>query len=222
MSTIKKEINDFINQRVNNIHRYASFDFCYNYFLNNKSNLLGKNLQTSCCQLWAYLASWEMVARGNAMQSKSYAVLKDVIDYVNDHDCYYNVKLTDDCYEKEVLELYNEIDNRLHIKQKNRKTLITKIILGTYACCPAFDSRFCTTFGIKTQGSLSEQDLKKVIEFYKDNKEDIDSFTIETLPFDKETCHKYTTAKIIDMYGFMRNKKINKTKLIGLFKKKRR
>ncbi len=215
MSTIKEQIDKFIDQRKNNFHRYASFDFCYNYFFNNRGNLLGDNLQTSCCQLWAYLASWGMVARGNAMQSKSYAVLIDVVRYISEHQEYYDIKLTNPNYVRDILNLYNDIDKAINIKndeQKNRKTLITKIILGTYACCPAFDSRFCTTFGIKTQGSLSEQDLKKVIEFYKDNKEDIDSFTIKTLPFNKkypEKCHPYTTAKIIDMYGFMRNEKIN-------------
>ncbi|MCR5424274.1 MAG: hypothetical protein K6E93_05865 [Bacteroidales bacterium] len=215
MNTLEKEINSFIGQRGDNItHRYASFDFCYNYFFNNKGKLSGDNLQISCCQLWAYLSSWGMVARGNVMQSKSYAILKDVIAYINNHPEYYNIKITDTDYVEKVQQLYTDIDNKLNItEQKNRKTLVTKIILGTYACCPAFDSRFCRTFGASTQGKLSDRDLKKVVAFYTNekNKKIIDNFSKRTLSFDKKTpekCHQYTPAKIIDMYGFIHNCKL--------------
>ncbi len=216
MEEVKSIIQKFIDERnrENLNHRYTSFDFCYNYFYHNRSNLVGGNLQESCLQLWAFLASWGMIVRGNELQGKSYVALSDVVKYINKHSEYYDLEIEDKYYIKKVLDLYEGIDKALNFtEQKNRKTLITKIILGVYACCPAFDSRFCTTFSLSSQGHLTEKNLQVVVDFYRKHKKQIDSFNIptEVLPFEKKGKMEslfYTPAKIVDMYGFERNKKI--------------
>ena len=189
-----------------NIHRYASFDFCFEYFYYNRGNLMGENLQTSCCQLWAYLASWGMIVRGNELQGKSYVSLIGVIQYINKHTEYYDLTIEDTDYIKKMLDLYTGIDKALNLtKQKSRKTLITKIILGVYACCPAYDSNFCTTFGVSTFTKLSRGDLEKIVNFYNKNKVVLDNILFYTHHFYKNDTHAkllYTPAKLIDMYGF--------------------
>ena len=84
-------------------------------------------------------------------------------------------------------------------------------MLGVYGCCPAFDSRFCTTFGLSTTGRLTRNNLIEVQEFYFDNLNDINNENIQTLSFGK-SCNghlKYPAAKLIDMYGFTRNRIIS-------------
>ncbi len=209
---INNKINSYNRLRNSSTRRYAAFDLCYEYFYNNRRNLIGNNLQTSCCQLWAYLASWGMVMRGNELQRSSYAILTGVVKYIHSHSEYYNVKIEDKNYIDKILELYDGIDKALDLKeQKNKKTLITKIILGVYACCPAFDSRFCRTFGTSTSGRLSKRNLQSVVDFYKKHKLIFDNICFYTLHFDKKEknpCLKYTPAKLIDMYGFERNEKM--------------
>jgi|GEM_PF-6341616 len=46
--------------------------------------------------------------------------------------------------------------------------LVTKIMLGTFGCVPAFDTHFKKGFGVSTFGSRA---LRKVGEFYKANAE---------------------------------------------------
>ncbi len=205
------QINQFMTHRSSNVHRYASWDFCYEYFYHNQGKLVGQQLQTSCMQLWSYLASWGMIVRGNELQRQSYACLVDVVKYINIHQKCYQVHLDDINYIDKMLTLYDELDQALNLhSQKNRKTLITKIILGVYGCCPAFDNRFCTTFGLSTTGRLTRNNLKEVQEFYFNNINDINNENIQTLPFgnSNRASLRYPAAKLIDMYGFTKNSKI--------------
>jgi len=78
----KKSINQFLEGNGKNRgrkpnERYASFDFCYNYFYSfYKENRLselanGQNLQTSCLQIGFYLASWGMMRGSSFLLEKS-------------------------------------------------------------------------------------------------------------------------------------------------------
>lgn len=211
VTDFNKQVLDFKDKRDSTIPRYASWDFCYEYFYHNQGKLGGVNLQTSCMQLWSYLASLGMIVRGNELQKNNYACLVDVVKYINVHQQYYQIHLSDNVYINDMMTLYNEFDNALNLQsQKNRKTLITKIMLGVYGCCPAFDSRFCKTFGLLTKGKLTVENLKKVQNFYFNNQKVIDIINIQTLSFGKQKKKhlKYPTAKLIDMYGFNKNSKI--------------
>jgi len=63
---IDKLINTFLKDR-EPTDRYASFDYCYNYFQTFKYNnkildiAVSDNLQLSCLHLGFYLASWGML-----------------------------------------------------------------------------------------------------------------------------------------------------------------
>ena len=102
----------------------------------------------------------------------------------------------------EILRVYTLIEN-LFIKNwyKPTETLITKIMLWIFWNIPAFDRYFRKWLNIH---SVNKINLKKIYNFYLENKNEIDSFQIKCYDFitENNNSNKYTKAKIIDMYGF--------------------
>ena len=198
----------FLKGRRSAEERYSSFDLCYYYFISNKGNLVGENLETSCLQLWAFLSSWGMVARGNAMQGKSYAVLKGVINFINNNPQYFLSRIDSKNYVEEMISLYFGLKKTLNLDQASQKTIITKIMLGVYACIPAFDQYVCETLGTSTIGDLSKRNIQSIVSIYKKHKEQIDSLVETTHVFSFNGVqikkHNYSPAKIIDMIAFTR------------------
>lgn len=193
--------------------RFASFDLCYSYFYLNQGQLIGNNLALSCMQLWSFLASWGMVTRGNELQrEKSYVFLEPVILFIHNNPQYYNLRIGANNYKYQILLLYQGIKTALGFKtQKNQKILVTKIMLGVYACFPAFDTRFCETFDRKTQGNLTEKDIDCVVAIYQKHTQQINRWArrIHLLDFNNNPLSSppsYTAAKVIDMIGFTRIK----------------
>ncbi len=205
---ITQRYNAFMIKRKTAEERYSSFDLCYGYFINNKGNLVGANMETSCLQLWAFLSSWGMVARGNAMQGKSYASLEDVIQFINDNQKYYLSKIDSNNYVDEMTALYFGLKKVLNLTQASQKTIITKIMLGVYACIPAFDQYVCETLGTSTIGDLSQRNIQSIVSIYNNHKQQIDSLAATTpvIPFNGSYINglHYSPAKIIDMITFTR------------------
>ncbi len=204
---IQSSIKDFFSH-CNESHRYVSFDYCFYYFYRNRNNLIDNNLEMSCMALWSYLGSWGML-RGSSelLREKNYKVLIPVIEYINQHQEFYEMNLLENKNIDNTLLLYEAIKKALNLKQKNQKTLITKIMLGVYACCPAFDTNLCKTFGLSTQGDLKRHDLETIVEFYKSNRVLIDQIVnsnkYDILSFGGQPTNlKYNAVKMIDMFGF--------------------
>jgi len=84
--------------------------------------------------------------------------------------------------------------------------LITKIMLGTMGCVPAFDTNFKKGFGVATFGRKS---LRRLGQFYRDNVDVIEAHREATLDFDTglPTQRRYTQAKVIDMIFFIEGMK---------------
>ncbi len=213
---IKKSFNQFLEGNGKNKgrkpdERYASFDFCYNYFYSfyknkNLSELVNKeNLQTSCLQIGFYLASWGMMRGSSFLLEKSVRNFSNLIIAISKM----NPKLWEidvaDYNEENISLLLNckqQIINALGKENKPSDTLATKIMLGVFANIPAFDQYFRKSLKVH---SVNKKSLLKIKEFYLENKEDFDSFKIHTFDFltSKETNNIYTKAKLIDMCGFI-------------------
>lgn len=105
-----------------------------------------------------------------------------------------NISLLLDCKQK--------IINALGKENKSSDTLVTKIMLGVFANIPAFDQYFRKSLKVH---SVNKKSLLRIKEFYLKNKDDLDSFKINTFDFltSKETDNIYTKAKLIDMCGFI-------------------
>ncbi len=213
---IEKSFNQFLvgngkNKGRELNERYASFDFCYNYFClfykeNKLSELANKdNLQLSCLQIGFYLASWGMLRGSSFLLEKSarnfsnliIAISKmnpklweiDVADYNEE-----NISLLLDCKQ--------QIINALGKENKPTDTLVTKIMLGVFANIPAFDYYFGKSMKVH---SFNKNSLLKIKKFYLENKDVFDSFEVHTFDFltSNKTNNIYTKAKLIDMCGFM-------------------
>jgi len=191
--------------------RYASFDFCYNYFysfykekrLSELAN--NENLQTSCLQLGFYLASWGMMRGSSFLLEKSVRNFRELITCISKMDSHL-WEIDVDNYNDEnisiLLDCKQQIINSLGEKNNPSDTLITKIMLGVFANVPAFDTYFRKSLKVY---SFNKKSLFKIKDFYEDNKSVFDSYQIHTFDFlsSKESDIIYTKAKLIDMCGFM-------------------
>lgn len=197
--------------------RYASFDYCYNYFQSfRERNQIEKlkdneNIQTSCLHISFYLASWGMLRGSSYLLEKSAKHYEQLIQEIATFD--------KKIWEIDIDNYDANIDLLLSFKEKinialssgNKKptdTLITKIMLGVFANVPAYDNYFRKAFNTYSFGKKS---LKELRQFYLDNETIINNCDIKTIDFltGKETSRKYTKAKIVDMIGFIEGIKNN-------------
>lgn len=189
--------------------RYASFDFCFNYFQqarakNELDHLLDVDRQeTTCLQLAFYLASWGML-RGKAdlLQHSAHKLL-GVVEFLIGQDkevWEIDANTLKDDYQV-IRDLSRGIRRSFGTGVSVTDTLSTKIILGVMGSVPAFDRYFRKGFGCSTFGPKS---LRGIGSFYEEHAEAIDSIDIPTLDFTtgEETDIRYTRSKLIDMAFF--------------------
>lgn len=78
-------------------------------------------------------------------------------------------------------------------------TLVTKIILGTLGCIPAYDRYFID--GMRKSGisysKLSKSNLKSIAEYYKKHQTEFDR--AQQVIYEKSNIH-YPAMKLVDMY----------------------
>ncbi|NCA84767.1 MAG: hypothetical protein EOM83_04245 [Clostridia bacterium] len=192
--------------------RYASFDYCYNYF--RPSNDITQDIEKGCLVLGFYLASWGMFRGSSFLLQKSVKHFEPTIRYIAtldksvweiDADNY------DENNVRTIIKIYKDIKTRLINKSNADLTLITKILLGVFGFVPAFDNFFCNSFRAISGGQcgfrkVNVKSLSFIKAFYESNKTTIDRLSVETFTTDfltgQKTTLNYPKAKIIDMYGF--------------------
>ena len=189
--------------------RYASFDYCFNYFqsLAEQGRIAalaeGPNLEISCLQLGFYLASWGMY-RGSALRlQRSLAHLVPAVDVIATSPR--EIWTTDaDNYSDKACSLIFDVSARLRaaFPEGASETLVTKVMLGVFGCVPAFDQYFKRGFGV---GKFNASALERVAEFYRANAALVDEYRVPTLDFATglETARPYSRAKVIDMIFFV-------------------
>ncbi len=162
----------------------------------------------SCLQLGFYLASWGMMRGSSFLLEKSVRGYQKLIMSISEMDPQlWNIDV--DCYTNEnigvLLDCKNQISNILRPEKGVSDTLTTKIMLGVFGNVPAYDQYFKKSLKL---GSLNENSLLKVSDFYEKNKELIDSYDVYTYDFltSKESDIKYPKAKLVDMCGFIAGK----------------
>jgi hypothetical protein len=228
----QNEINTFIGifeKDKRPQERYASFDYCFNYFQSYKDKKeLIANIQTSCLQLGFYLASWGMYRGSTFLLQKSLKVFEPLITYIGSDECdVWNIDV--DNYEEtdnisKLIKCGETIKNKLgrhgDKKKEATDTLITKIMLGVFGNVPAFDAYFKNASNLK---NFNENALREISFFYKKNQKQICKKALETktFKFDDNNSSKikkqsYTKAKIIDMIYFTKGFEENKNKSIKI------
>jgi hypothetical protein len=192
--------------------RYASFDYCFNYFqdFENKNEIANSiNIQNSCLHLAFYLASWGMLRGSSFLLQKSIKFYEPLINYISKKDCNFwkiDVSNYSDENIKKLIDCYKDIEKILSENGKHRvsDTLITKIMLGIFGNVPAFDAYFKKGSKLKT---FNNKSLKQILEFYNNYNKIIskEASDIKTFNFCNKVKIKrsYTKAKIVDMIFFI-------------------
>ena len=194
--------------------RYASFDYCYNYFHPKTGSNLLADMEKSCLSLGFYLSSWGMFRGSSFMLAKSSKNFEGLIEYI--------ASLKVDAWSIDVsnytsenldflVEQYNEIRSLIIPENTSHLVLVTKIMLGVFGSVPAYDRFFKTTFSDIFKGEcgftrFNHRSLSCIGQFYQQNQSIIDQISESraTINFytGNRTDKTYTKAKVVDMYGF--------------------
>lgn len=193
------------------LSRDMSYDICREFFLNNCND--PTKVDEIALHLYAFLASWGML-RNSFLLSKNYRFLIPVIRKLCEHTDLKNwepkfTKADDDTIE-DIIRLKEEIiqdcligqtfyaiDAEKKIIQKVTDTLVSKIMLGTLGCVPAYDSYFVRALkGRNLTQTFSKSSLKEIVAFANGNgKESCEA--IKKSIADPNSL--YTTMRIVDM-----------------------
>lgn len=191
--------------------RYRSWEHCYSNFINARDN---KNAEWDylSLQLAFYLASWGMYRGSSFLLQKDYKIhipvvkelLKEEYDPLAGIDCV-ELKREENQRLLEKInafldEYYSNIRGEVkNIKVRNQlsSTLITKILMGTLGCVPAYDRYFIS--GIKKQkvasGNYNMKSIGQLVDFYEKNIVELENIRKDM----KVNGMAYPQMKILDM-----------------------
>jgi hypothetical protein len=204
---IKSEILGFYSRlQYDPHHRFRSWEHCYKYFKSN--DLVTDN---ACLHLGFYLASWGMYRGSSFLLQKDYRIHKPAVTEILKPKYNHLRSANFEQYrgskgEENIGLLFELIDNVKicyeGIGDTNKKdanvtdTLVTKILLGTLGCIPAYDRFFIT--GLKAQGltysGVRKSNFIKMVDFCFENTKEFKSAQKEI------ASKKYPLMKLVDMY----------------------
>ena len=168
-----------------------------------------------------YLASWGMYRGSSFLLWKDYQIHTEVVRKILENKHLQGIDFSLVEYEKlkEIIKLIEWIKNwyteNIKIVNGEQKiinvtdTLVTKILLGTLGCVPAYDRYFID--GMRKSGirysRLSEGNLKSVVDYYQKNQRKFDG--AQQVIYEKSNIF-YPPMKLVDMYfweiGFQADK----------------
>jgi hypothetical protein len=199
--------------------RYASFDYCFNYFQSFRESrsipalASPANLQLSCLHLGFYLASWGMFRGSTSLLQRSARHLIPVIEMIANTDApFWEIDL--DSYTESNIEQVCEQGRKVWRSLPGMSdALLTKIMLGVFGCVPAFDTNFrgaCRATGIV--GTFGAKALKQIGALYNTQATVLDEYRVPTLDFitGKPTKRRYSRAKVMDMAFFIEGERLER------------
>lgn len=186
-------------------HRYRSWEYCYKVF-SEPCDFSKERVDYLALHLAWYLGSWGML-RNSFLQDKDYKVHVPVVEILMDSkwealrglsaENFINPSLAD-----KIMELIDEIANcyQKYAGGTPTDTLLTKIVLGTIGCVPAYDRYF--TYAVRKTGIASgifgKKSLIQLGIFYLKHNDEMEAL--------RRLCPSeivsYPPAKVIDMCFF--------------------
>lgn len=220
MKDIKTKLLSFHQQLASDDnHRYKSWEHCFAYF---SQKTIDK--QVACLHLSFYLASWGMYRGSSFLLWKDYLIHRKVVNHILSLQRLRGIDFSKPCTSEiyDIIKLATWIKNwyQQNVKRINGKakkinvtdTLVTKILLGTLGCIPAYDRFFIDGLRIKglRHSRLSKSNFQSVVEFYKQNRGDFDSVQQS---IQRKSGIYYPSMKLVDMYfwqiGFDANQRVS-------------
>jgi len=169
--------------RANENGRSRSWEHCYRVFRDARTDP-SPDYDYLSLHLAFYLASWGMYRGSSFLLQKDYKVLTPIVEKIlkPEYDCLFGVACTDlrePEVQKRLKNVSDNIANHFHpIREEvaGRKVassvspvLITKILMGTLGCVPAYDRFFVDgikTYKVTTQ-EYSPKSVLKLVDFYE-------------------------------------------------------
>jgi hypothetical protein len=184
-------------------HRYKSWEHCFQAFGNPNDKV-----DYLALQLAFYLASWGMYRGSSGLLWKDYKVHNEAVVIIKKH-----FELRNKCFiglpeingvlnvVSDLADYYKQIE---YFNGDNEKgnvtatdTLISKIILGTLGCLPAFDRYFNIGIFSKHYSKIDNKTLEEIWRIANEKNSEIESVQ-EWIR--QQTGTLYPPMKIIDMY----------------------
>ena len=221
-TAFKNALITFYNNCKEENSRYKSWEHCYEqFYLARKKRLNNKDYDALCLHLAFYLASWGML-RNSFLLQRDYKIHNDVIKIIlkNKYDCLLgasckqvveNWALLKDLKE-EIRESYDTLRKKMPkyagVSHKISDVLVTKVLMGTLGCVPAYDRFFFfivtdSEYGEEgtykiASGYFSKNSIKELYNFYDAHDDDLESIR-KTMKIGENI--EYPQMKLIDM-GF--------------------
>lgn len=186
-------------------HRYLSWEHCHEAFKQHRQQQDEVIIDYLCLHLAWYLASWGML-RNSFLIQKDYKIHAAIVKLLFEEQWsqLWDIepeKMADEFYAKEIIRLCEAITTTYAELNAGipTDTLLTKILLGTVGCVPAYDRYFkkaVSTTGAATQ-NLTAKSIKMLGKLYVDNKTEFEAL--------RQHCSRrviYPAAKILDMCFF--------------------
>ena len=210
---IRSATTFYDNLKADENGRYRSWEHCYKCFHDARNNSKA-DLDYLSLQLAFYLASWGMYRGSSFLLQKDYRVHVPVVQEILNpkYDCLFGMecidlrkkeiqgRLTD--IESFMADYYDDIRKRvkeIEVKNQLSSTLITKILMGTLGCVPAYDRYFID--GVKDQkvttGNYNIKSLLGLVDFYEHNMSKLENARKRLEVYDLQ----YPQMKLLDM-GF--------------------
>jgi hypothetical protein len=193
---ISGTLNKFIEEQNIEFHRFKSWEHCYNffqkkYFINsyNKED----NDDLAALNLGFYLASWGMYRGSTFLLQNDYKIHTNVVKFLKEFYKKDEYKFDEIIFLKDKISaIYRNSATPNSSKNSTPSdTLITKILLGTYGCIPAYDRFFIEGFNsiIGSTCSFDKDKFDLLNKYYEDNKKKFTGFE-----------KNYPKMKLLDMY----------------------
>lgn len=193
--------------------RSRSWEHCYRVFRDARTDP-SPDCDYLSLHLAFYLASWGMYRGSSFLLQKDYKVLVPIVEEIlkPEYDCLFGVACTD-LRESEVQDrlenlnkyiakhfepIRNEVAGR-EVESPVSPVLITKILMGTLGCVPAYDRFFqdgVATYKVTTR-EYSPKSVRGLIDFYEAHNDRLEEAR-RGMQFEDLT---YPQMKVLDM-GF--------------------
>ena len=202
--------------------RYRSWEYCYTQFYEARKNPERANVDNLRLHLAFYLASWGMYRGSSFLLQYDYTIHTSVVKEILKSE--YSTLFGLECKElnneqtssllkklnSEISTIYNPF--RLELKETEvtqdiSNILVSKVLLGTLGCVPAYDRFFVDAVKKNkvTTGNYNIASLQKLIKFYEEHQEKLENLRSEFLikyEFDgEEKTLDYPQMKLLDI-GF--------------------
>ena len=206
-----KGIRTYYNETVKDPHgRYMSWKHCYDAFSCNRNNFDDNTMDYLALHLAFYLASWGMYRGSSFLLQKDYKIHIPVVKIIMEerYDPLLGISAEGLTIDENLL-LLEEVSNRIRKMYAEEQpvpegcsnhatdTLVTKILLGTLGCVPAYDRYYVQAvrkYGISV-GRYCKESVRDVAKYYLLHK---DAF--EEVREELSTCGtQYPVMKLMDM-----------------------